>query len=554
VTADVWAKLAEMFEPKPDYLADPAKWVRECLGEFPWSKQREILESVRVNKYTAVHSCHDAGKSFIASRILTWWIDSHPLGEAFVVSTAPSAAQVSAVLWREVGKAFAAAENAGHKLPGRINRAGFPQWVTDKGQLVGYGRKPADYQDSAFQGIHDKAVLVIIDEAGGINRPIWDAVDALATNEDVRVVAIGNPDRAGTHFHNVCTPTHKAASGWHQIGIDGLRTPNMNEQYVAAQLAKGILTQDQVDRLYQVMRDAGVDWSTEEIPDELRKFLVSPWWLATMSMRWGTDSALWMSKARGEFTEDSSIGIIPLGWVRQAMDRWTAWKDAGSRTDWSGRRVISCDVAREGQDQTVVGVRQGSILESLTPYQGADTVKVTSLVRKAAIMDKNNQPKTAHTMFVIDANGIGGSVVDQLRHQRVRNVVAYVGSQRDKNRTDATGEFDFRNNRTAAYWNLRELLDPTKGHNIMLPDIPELLEDLTTPTWDVQTGGQSRIYMEEREQVKKRLGRSPDYGDTAVMSFWHQARPIDGEAAQVVPWSDPDPDNGPVDGVIQWED
>jgi hypothetical protein len=61
-------------------------------------------------------------------------------------------------------------------------------------ELVGYGRKPADYDHPAFQGIHARYVLVIIDEAGGVPKSIFDAVDALATNIDARVVAVGNPD------------------------------------------------------------------------------------------------------------------------------------------------------------------------------------------------------------------------------------------------------------------------------------------------------------------------------------------------------------------------
>jgi hypothetical protein len=60
-------------------------------------------------------------------------------------------------------------------------------------ELVAYGRTPADYDPAAFQGIHARYVLVIIDEAGGLPKSIFDAVDALATNVDARVVAVGNP-------------------------------------------------------------------------------------------------------------------------------------------------------------------------------------------------------------------------------------------------------------------------------------------------------------------------------------------------------------------------
>lgn len=82
-------RLAELLE----YADNPAFWVKEVLGEHLWSKQVEIAESVRDNRYTAVHSAHDTGKSFVASRIVAWWLSTHEPGEAFVVSTAPSYAQ-----------------------------------------------------------------------------------------------------------------------------------------------------------------------------------------------------------------------------------------------------------------------------------------------------------------------------------------------------------------------------------------------------------------------------------------------------------------------------
>jgi hypothetical protein len=96
---------AERAAASARYTADPTGWINERLGEFIWSKQRDIAESVRDNRRTAVKSCHDAGKSFISSRIATWWIDTHPPGEALVVSTAPTYQQVHAILWEEIRKA-----------------------------------------------------------------------------------------------------------------------------------------------------------------------------------------------------------------------------------------------------------------------------------------------------------------------------------------------------------------------------------------------------------------------------------------------------------------
>ena len=86
--------------PVTPYRTDPTGWALDTLDAHLWSKQREIAESVRDRRYTAVPSCHAAGKSQLAAWICAWWIAVHPMGEAFVVSTAPTDRQVKNVLWR----------------------------------------------------------------------------------------------------------------------------------------------------------------------------------------------------------------------------------------------------------------------------------------------------------------------------------------------------------------------------------------------------------------------------------------------------------------------
>jgi hypothetical protein len=103
-------------------------------------------------------------------------------------------------------------------LPGRTTLDA--KWYIGN-ELVAYGRKPADYDPAAFQGIHARYVLVIIDEAGGVPTSIFDAVDALATNVDARVVAVGNPDDPASHFAVICKP----GSGWHVETISAFDTP-----------------------------------------------------------------------------------------------------------------------------------------------------------------------------------------------------------------------------------------------------------------------------------------------------------------------------------------
>jgi hypothetical protein len=99
-----WQTFADLLDPPENpYVSDPVSWVRDRLGEFLWSKQREIADSIVQNRYTAVKSSHDTGKSHGASRIVSWWLDTHD--DPFATTTAPTTKQVHAILWRYIGQA-----------------------------------------------------------------------------------------------------------------------------------------------------------------------------------------------------------------------------------------------------------------------------------------------------------------------------------------------------------------------------------------------------------------------------------------------------------------
>ncbi|MGW2770041.1 hypothetical protein [Streptomyces sp. NPDC001275] len=121
--------------------------------------------------------------------------------------------------------------------------------------------------------------------------------------------------------------------------------------------------------------------------------------------------------------------------------------------------------------------------------------------------------------------------MDRLRELGVP-VLAYTGAAKTNARTP-DGEWGFVNARSAADWRMRELLDPAYEPEIMLPPDDELLADLTAPMWDTTTGVPPRIRMEPKEDLLKRMGRSPDRGDAVVMAFsaeWMKASSVHSPA------------------------
>jgi len=537
VARDVFALAAERYFGV-DYIRDPVSWLRDRLGHFMWSKQREILQSLQKNRYTAVQSCHDAGKSFVAASAACWWNEVYPPGEAFVVSTAPSGPQVSAILWREIERMHRKGN-----LRGRITMGGQPEWKIDK-ELIGYGRKPSDYDEDGFQGIHALFPLIIVDEACGIPQQLWNAIDALATNDNARVLAIGNPDDPTSHFATICKP----GSGWHVIQLDGLRTPNFTEQAV-----RDVRVDDKpFPLLHQFFVDHGIPFSTEEVPDDLRPRLLGVTWVAERMARWGVNrtidaesptgevrwetSPLWEAKVRGQFPDDGTVGVIPLGWVRLAQQRWVQQQG----TDPIGRRTFSMDVARFGDDETAVATRQGHITLDVVKWGKQDTM--TSALRLKRMMLPHPR-----AYAVVDVIGVGGGVVDRLSEEGME-VIPFNGSKRTT-RHDATGQFTFPNVRQAAWWNMRELLDPHRrgGAVIALPPSEELAADLCAPHWKIGAG--AKIVVEEKEQTHKRIGRSPDLGDAVVMSYW-----FDPPQTQVINPEDLAIDwGGKSDLTVEWD-
>ncbi len=98
--------------------------------------------------------------------------------------------------------------------------------------------------------------------------------------------------------------------------------------------------------------------------------------------------------------------------------------------------------------------------------------------------------------------------------------------------TDRSGRLHFANVRAAAYWRVRELLDPEAGSAVCLPDDPELLADLAAPKWELRGG---KIMLESKDDLRERLGRSPDCGDAAVLAFWGEGPLPAGFIAQANP-------------------
>ena len=231
---------------------------------------------------------------------------------------------------------------------------------------------------------------------------------------------------------------------------------------------------------------------------------ISPEWAEQRARQWGPSSPVYVNRVLGEFAVEDAHSVIPLAWVEAAVDRWHDLAGA------YGRFVnVGVDVARFGEDRTVLALRYGDAIAALRVSAREETTSTTGRVR--GVLDAERRAGEA----VVDVIGLGAGVVDQLREQGYR-VVAFNAAGGSAH-LDRSGELGYVNRRSAAWWNLREMLDPSFGPTIALPPDDDLVGDLTAPVYRVTSGG--RIVVEGKDDIRRRLGRSTDAGDAVVMAF-----------------------------------
>lgn len=206
--------------------------------------------------------------------------------------------------------------------------------------------------------------------------------------------------------------------------------------------------------------------------------------------------------------KDDPWQVIPTAWVRAAMERWTA--DGCSREPLS---ALGVDVARGGEDETVLSRRYGYWFAELERHPGETTPNgsaVAALVAPAAL-----ESKTAAVN--IDVIGVGASVYDHCQAMLAGNIHA-INFGAGCESADKTGQLRFANMRAFAYWSMREALDPSLPTDelLALPSDKRLLADLTAPRWRMTPRG---VQVEPKEEIKKRIGRSPDSADAVVLAL-----------------------------------
>lgn len=205
---------------------------------------------------------------------------------------------------------------------------------------------------------------------------------------------------------------------------------------------------------------------------------------------------------KGDFSANTGSDpwqVIPTAWVQAAMDRWEDRKSKGLMDS------IGLDVARGGQDETTISRRHGVWFDKLIAVPGSSTPDGPSVSALTVQYRKDSAP--VH----VDVIGVGTSVYDHLKGNDI-HTIPINGASKSLEK-DKSGKLGFANTRSRLYWRLREALDPEHGDDIELPPDSGLKADLICPRWTLTARG---VQVESKQDLIKRLGRSPDKGDAVV--------------------------------------
>lgn len=493
------------------YLERPDEFAVDVFGVLPWSMQVEIIKSVFGYKYTAVKTCNAIGKTFIAAVIVVTFLMLFP--GSIVVTTAPTWRQVTDVLWREIATTV---KKAKYKLTdAEVTQAGLSldtDWFA-----VGLSTK----RPENFFGYHADNILVVVDEAGGVEEPIFKGVAAITPNANARVLLIGNPTSPGGTFYDAFT---KPELGYNTFTVSAFDTPNFTDTGIKnLQDLLNLFTPP--EGVKQADHTREVNLQLEKKMNPAYRGLIAPSVVFSRYHEWGTESPAWESLIMGEFPSQAEMALIPTNLVNMAMNMYGTDKESGKTyaelSGWEipyGPRALGQDMARFGGDSNVATPRDGGWVGEQICWSKVDLME--SANRILNIINPLDQGLSVN----IDDTGNGGGTTDRLNqvsresfesgkpaHQYTLN--AYNFSSKEF-MTEADKE-QFHDITSFLYWNLRQQFYDKK---IALHYDKELFDELVSRRWGIVPGG--KIKVESKDEYKKRTGgKSPDKSDSLALAF-----------------------------------
>ena len=475
-------------------VKDPAVYSRRVLGNTVYPKQQEILDAVGSKLQIAVRGCHGSGKTHSAASSVLWWLTRYP-HDGKVVTIAPRSEQVETIVWPEIRGQYQQSPLARSLLG---NKAIHKTHLEISEQCFAEGTTAG--AESALQGYHGRHLLLIADEAPGVEYGFFEVLEGARATGHVTLLMLGNPTITGGPFHEAFT---KSPNSDTPPSTSPASTPRTSRhwRYQRAIQEKLTLRDWMTFEIASAYTSWWRDWRKEThrlwTPTYSRTSPRAGTWRNTGFV--GALRAIRTGIARvlGDFAPQSEDALISSEWVLNAGRTWPVNTDQ----PW----YWGIDVAGPGKDETVViGIRDGQVLE-LKTWAGMDS--------RHAVMN-TIRPYLKDTMAVnIDSAGIGYYFAEELagwfykEHPHVMVTGVNVGQ--------APPDRAFRNLRAQVHWNMREIFE--RGEIGGVTD-PVLCEQIQSLRW--RMNGKGQIEIESKDEMLKRGIPSPDRADALMLCMW----------------------------------
>jgi phage terminase large subunit len=317
-----------------------------------------------------------------------------------------------------------------------------------------------------FAGISGADLMFIIDEASGVEVEIFEAIEGSAAGGAIVVMA-GNPTRPAGVFFDAF---HERRDFWRTLHISSEETPNVVEGRIAI---AGLATRQ---------------------------------WIDSRKADWGDTSALYAVRVRGEFPSQASNTVVSLELIESAVRRWKAELFDEEKSPL----VLGVDPARFGDDESVIFVVRGKVAHRPVVYRGLDSIQLAARVFDVA---RKYARELERPRVNVDVIGIGAGVVDQLKTYEsldVRSINAGESAQRDT----------YARCRDELWFGIADWLKSGGA----VPDDSKLTGELAAVEYGFLPNG--KIKVESKDDLRTRLGRSPDRADALALAVYAKPAPV----------------------------
>lgn len=486
------------------YREDWNLYASEVLNTKLDDDQQEILEAISKNRRVSIRSGHARGKDYVTAIAAICFLTLYKPSK--VIVTAPTGRQVDGIMLAEIKKVY---KNARVPIGGEVRARGIRMTEDDTWYLIGF--KAGDKSGESWTGFHSPNIMVCITEASGLDEETFNAIEGLLQGNSHLVLAFNPIKMTGEAYGSTMSDQYKS------FRLNCINAPNvvnwkkvLNGEITKAEYKRRHIS-GQVDYLWIDEKIRKPGWVTE-IP-ALQDQYDFEW-----EGKFYRPEDLFRIKVLGEFPEEDEDSLITFQMLEGAYQRYDELtnKDIEKNRDETSLDV-GVDIAGMGRDFNVIAERSGLIVEDIKPFQKnnrKDTIhmEVAGKIRNMSQRHRHRKPK-----FYIDTIGEGAGVYSRLKEQEMDNVFSAKATHASGNLTDRTENIKFVNMRAYMFWKLREAVQD--GLAIKRNDY--LTEELTKIKYEFDSKG--RIKIEEKDKIKERIGRSPDFSDSLALTFYKKA-------------------------------